>query len=102
VLVSGWRSGKFDVRRAVALGIRVGRDNVQRFFDKDWDVVLIEIENDAVPVKITKTFWTTCPELRSPDIGTWMRTKGLVPWPKGRPPEMRLTPIGGNRFRLDV
>jgi hypothetical protein len=102
VLVSGWKSGKFVPRRSVALGIRVGLENVERFFDKDWDVVLIKTESVTIPVKITRTFWTTCPELRSPAIGIWMRKKGLPPWPKGRPPEMRLTPIGSNRFQLDL
>jgi len=102
VLVSGWKSGKFVARRAVALGVRVGRENVERFFDKDWDVVLIEVESETISVKITRTFWTSCPELRSPAIGTWMRKKGLVPWAKCRPPEMRLTPMGRNRFRLNV
>lgn len=89
MVVSDWKSREFVPRRPVALGIRVGRPNVERFFDKHWDVAVIEIENEAIPVKITGTFWTTCPELRSPAIGTWLRKKGLVPWPKGRPPEMR-------------
>ena len=102
MLVSGWKSGKFVTRRAVALGIRIGSENVERFFDKNWDVVLIETEGGTIPVKITGTFWTSCPELRSPAIGIWMRKKGLVPWPKGRPPEMRLIPLGRNRFRLDL
>jgi len=102
VLVSGWKSGKFVAGRAVALGVRVGRENAERSFDKNWSVILIEIESDTIPVKITKTFWTTCPELRSPAIGAWMRKNGLVPWPEGRPPEMQLTPLGTNRFRLDV
>ena len=102
MLVSGWKSGKFATRQAVAIGVRVGRENVQRFFDKDWDVVLIEIEGDTIPVKITKTFWTTCPELRSPAIRAWMKKKDLVPWPEGKPPEMSLTPLDGNRFRLTL
>ena len=102
MLVTGWKSGKFAARRAVTIGLKVGRKNVERFFDKDWDFVLVEIESETIPAKITGTFWTTCPELRSPAIGTWMRKKSLVPWPKGRPPEMRLTPVGTNRFRLEV
>ena len=102
MVVCGWKSGEFLVRRAVALGVRVGRENVERFFDKDWDIVLIKMESKTIPVRITRAFWTTLPELRSPAIGIWMRKKGLVPWPEGRPPEMRLTPMGRNRFRLDV
>jgi hypothetical protein len=102
VLVTGWKSGKFDGRRAIAFGVRVGRKNVERFFDKDWDVVLVKIESNTVPVKVTGTFWTTCPELRSPAIGAWMKKNGLAPWPESRPPEVRLTPMGRNRFRLTV
>ena len=102
MLVSGWKSGKFDARRAVALGLRVGRENVERFFGKNWDLVLVQIENQTISMKVTKTFWTTCPELRNPAIGAWMRKKALVPWPNGKPPEMQLIPMGRNRFRLDL
>lgn len=102
MVVSGWKSGEFLTRRAVALGVRVGRENVERFFDKDWKVVLIKVDSETIPVNITKAFWNTYPELRSPAIGEWMRKKGLVPWPEGRPPEMQLIPSGGNRFRLEL
>ena len=101
-MVSGWKRGELLVHRAVALGVRVGRENAERFFDKDWDVVLIKMESETIPVRITKAFWTTLPELRSPAIGTWMRKKGLVPWPEVRLPEMRLIPTGRNRFRLHL
>jgi hypothetical protein len=102
MLVTGWKNGKFRGSRGLTLGVRVGREFAERFFDKDWDAILIEMEGESVPVKIAGTFWTTCPELRSPAIGTWMRKKGLAPWPEGRPPEMRLTPMGRNRFRLEL
>jgi len=101
VLVSGWKSGEFLTPRAVVLGVRVGRANVERFFERHWDLVLIKVENETIPVKLTKGFWTMFPELRSPAIGDWMRKKGLAPWPEGRPPELRLIPMGGNRFRLE-
>jgi len=102
MLVSGWKSGPFDRRQRDVLGIRVGREFARRFFEKDWQFVLVEVEGETIPIKITKTFWTTCPELRSPTIGSWMRKKGLAPWPEGKPPEMRLTPMGRNSFRLEV
>lgn len=101
-MVTAWKSGKFNGRQAVVFGVRVGREFAERFFPKDWNVVFVEIEGDTIPVKLTKTFWKTCPELRSYAIGTWMISKGLAPWPEGRPPEMRLTPMGRNVFRLEV
>ena len=36
--------------------------------------------------RITPTFWTTCPELRSAEIGLWMEQRGHKPWPEGNPP----------------
>jgi hypothetical protein len=102
VHVFGWKNGKFNARHPVALGVRVGQENVKRFFDKNSNVILVEVGDEAIQVHLTKTFWTTCPELRSFAIGAWLRKKRLAPWLKGRPPEMRLTPIGKNRFRLDA
>lgn len=102
MLVSGWKSGNCLPRGSVALGIRVGRKNAAHFFDKEWDGVLIEMDGVTIPVRITKTFWSSCPELRNSGIGAWMKKRCLVPWKKGQPPEMRLTPLGGNRFRLDA
>jgi hypothetical protein len=102
MLVHGWKNGRFDGRRPVALGVTVGQQFAEMFFDRSWDAVLVEIDGNAFRVKITNTFWTTCPELRSPEIGAWLRNKGLAPWPKGRPPELRLSPVGIRRFRLDT
>jgi hypothetical protein len=102
LVVSGWKSGTFLLRRPVALGIRVGRKNAAQFFEKDWGGVFIEMDGLTIPIRITRTFWSSCPELRNSAIGAWMKKRGLAPWMKGKPPQMRLTPTGGNRFRLDA
>lgn len=102
MIVSGWKNGNFLLQRPVALGLRVGRKNAAHLFEKEWGGVLIEMDGMTVPVRITKAFWSSCPELRSSAIGAWMKKRGLVPWIKGKPPQMRLTPLRGNRFRLDA
>lgn len=100
--VAAWKNGKFNARRGVALGVSVGRENVKKFFNKKWDVVVVEVDGMPVVVKPPRAFWTTCPELRSSAIGDWLEKQGLVPWQKGRPPRLVLIPQGGNRFRLAV
>ena len=40
-----------------------------------------------VCVHITPSFWTTCSELRSAEIGAWMKRRGDAPWPRGHPPK---------------
>ena len=36
--------------------------------------------------RITPTFWTISPELRSTEIGLWMEQRGHKPWPEENPP----------------
>jgi hypothetical protein len=100
--VSAWKNGKFDGHKPISLGIRVGVVNVKKFFNKKWGVFLVEFDETTVPVKPPMGFWADCPELRHPAIGNWMRRKGLVPWSKGIPPRMLLSPQGENRFRLSI
>jgi hypothetical protein len=102
LIVSGWKNGNFLLRRPVALGLRVRRKHAAQFFAKEWDSILIEMDGATVPVAITKTLWSSCPELRSSAIGAWLKKRGLVPWKKGKPPQMQLTPLEANRFRLDA
>lgn len=49
-----------------------------------------------------ETFWTTCPELMGSVIGRWMLKQGVIPWPKGEPPEFDLEPAGDRKFRLTL
>ncbi len=100
--VSGWKNGKFGGQRPLSFGIRVGAVSAKKYFDKKWEVVLVEFDGTTVQVNIPKGFWAKCPELRHPAIGDWLRHKGLVNWLKGTPPRMLLTPKGENRFRLSV
>ena len=89
-----WRGG--------ACGIRVGRRNAQKYFSKKWPNVQVEMNGQLHSFKLSETFWTTCPEFRGIVIEDWFKGQGLAPWPKGQPPKVELTPLGGNRFRVSV
>jgi hypothetical protein len=78
----------------------VGRANAKKYFDTAWNTIHVEIDGRAHTFDLHHTFWTTCPEFRGAAIGAWLRAKGLAPWPRGEPPQVELTPLGGNRFRL--
>jgi len=49
---------------------------------------------------LSKTFGTTCPEFRGKTIAPWLRGRGALSWPYGKPPSFTLMPLGGNLFRL--
>jgi hypothetical protein len=87
-----WKGGAF--------GIRVGKANARRFFDATRPMVEVEIDGKWDRFLLSKTFWTGCPEIRGVPIRSWLRDHGLDSWPQRHPPEIELTPVGDNRFRL--
>ncbi|HOV78593.1 MAG TPA: hypothetical protein PK728_00680 [Bacillota bacterium] len=89
---SGWKSASY--------GIRVGKENARTYFKKSWDTVEIEIDGIFHTFSLSKNFWTTSPEIRGAAIGRWLEKNGLTTWPPGKPPQVILSPLEGNRFRL--
>ena len=84
------------------LGVRVGVENRQHYFSKDWTAVQIELDRQVGSFPLTSGFWRECPEIRGKEIQEWMLKHGLAPWPHGRSPELELTPLGGPLFRLSA
>lgn len=91
---TGWKGGVY--------GVRVGRANAIRFFPKGTTRIEVEIDGHSNSFPLSETFWTTCPEIRGAPIGRWLRANHLAPWQSGRPPQVDLLPLGGNRFRLQL
>ena len=87
-----WRGGTY--------GIRVGRRNAEGYFSKRWANIEVDINGQLHSFALSATFWKDCPEFRGAVIKDWLSEQGLSPWPKGHPPKVELTPLGGNRFRL--
>lgn len=102
MIVTGWKNGKFGTRQDVAVGLAIGRKNREQYFDKKWDHILIDFDGGTARVAIANRFWTSCPELRSRAIADWMKRNGLIPWPKGLPPRIKLIPIAQNKFQLSL
>ena len=91
---TGWKGGTY--------GVRVGQQNAAKFFRKNWSGIIVEIGGRPHYYALRSTFWTTCPEFRGAEIGDWLEANGLAPWRSGEPPDLELTPLGENRFKLSV
>ena len=92
MIVSAWLGGTY--------GIRVGKENAQKWFSKEWANIEVEIDGHFHTFSLTPTFWTTCPEFRGGIIHRWLEKQGLLSWPKRNPPKFELIPLDGNKFRL--
>ncbi len=90
--VSAWKAATY--------GIRIGRENAEKYFPKIWTDVEVEINGVCHCFALSPKFWTKCPEIRGKAIREWLKAKGLLSWEKGNPPKFELKHIGGNKFRL--
>ena len=101
IVAFGWNNGSPDNRTGAGYGIRLSKEDRDRYFQREWDSVEIELENgELVKVRLSNSFWRRCVELRSSKIGRWMLENGYAPWPKGSPPKFKLIPAGERKFKL--
>ena len=101
IIVSGWNNGSPNNETGSGYGIRIPKKSRDKYFERGWKYVVIEFDDgSSTTVKISPSFWRSCPELRSSKIGKWMLKNGLAPWSKGNPPILKLEIVGKRRFRL--
>lgn len=99
--VTTWNNGSFNASGA-GYGIKIPKSSRDQYFNRNWDSVVLHIEDREVEVKLCDTFWTTCNELRSKEIGLFLIRNGLGDWVKGLPNEVSLTSVKDNTFKLSV
>lgn len=96
----GWNNGH-PLDSGAGYGLRISAGDRDRFFDRGWNRVVVDLDDDgSAEVSLSPSFWRTCVELRSAEVGRWLLRRGLAPWPNGDPPTILLDPLGGNRFKI--
>jgi hypothetical protein len=92
---TAWKNGRHD-KPGVEYGLRISSADRDRYFNRAWSAVRIELPCESgvasVVVNIDKdSFWLgSCRELIDRGIGAWLRERGHVPWPSGKPPHFKL------------
>lgn len=103
MIVTAWNNGSHS-KSGSGYGIKLDASDRDRCFDRDWKSVRLSLEGvpDVIEVNIDKpSFWgIMCRELISAEIGRWLISNGLVPWPRRNPPKLSLEHSEGNHFRL--
>ena len=97
--LTGWQGGTSGFRVAVESRGRVF-EPLQRTL-RHVQVVMPGREGPT-HCQVTTTFWTTCPELRSAEIGHWMERRGDKPWAKGKPPRYEAELIAINEDTVSI
>ena len=102
--VTAWNDGK-QLESGAWYGLKLSIEDRDRYFKKAWSTVFVELPDNRpiIEVNIAKpSFWNkTCRELISQEIGIWLRSEGLAPWTKGKPPKFELVSKGDRNFRVE-
>jgi len=102
---TAWNNGS-HLPSGAGYGLKVPIVDRDAHFDRAWTSVTLELLGPAttseVELNIAKpSFWNeTCHELISQEIGRWLRSTGLAPWPPGQPPKINVEVVGERRFRV--
>ena len=103
MIVTAWKNGAPSTS-GTGYGVRLAAGDRDRYFQKDWETIELELEGYAQVVKVNvakPSFWNSkCRELVHSEIGRWLIENGLDSWRLRNPPKLSLKFIGGNRFRL--
>ena len=102
VHATGWHNGGPPLE-AAGYGLKfVARDR-DKYFSDEWADVVLDLEGGGdATIPLSASFWRSCSELRSAEVGGWLLAQAAAPWPKGSPPGIVITPASGNRFTARV
>ncbi len=97
MIVSAWTDG------GSTYGLRILKEDISLYFQPGWEQVLVRLpdRNEPVVVTLTESFWSTAPELRSPQLKAFFTRNGVIPWEKNHPPRFELQRLGEASFRLN-
>jgi len=102
VYATGWHNGTRP-EEPNGYGLKIVERDRDKYFDRDWEEVLITLEaGPEVTIALSPSFWRSCSELRSPDVGRWFLENSAAPWRQGSPPGVVVTPLDGNRFSARI
>jgi hypothetical protein len=95
---SAWKNG------GETYGIRVTHADRNAYFRPEWTEIHVEIDREWHRFPVTPSFWRKCSEFRDQGrvIRDWLQRQFGLPWARGNPPQVELTPLGDNRFRLSA
>jgi hypothetical protein len=78
------------------MGLKMSTTDRDAYLKREWGSVDLYLDGQSRPVKMNvdkNSLWNdTRRELISQEIGSWLIGNGMAPWPKGKPPKLKLLP----------
>jgi hypothetical protein len=102
-IVVAWNNSAHHASGA-GYGLKMSAADRDVHIKRERDTVDLYLPGRPQPaiVNVNKSsFWSgNCRELISREIGTWLISHGMTPWPKGNPPKFMLIPLGARKFEV--
>jgi hypothetical protein len=103
MIVTAWNNGSHHVSGA-GYGLKISSQDRDRYLKNTWQSIFLRIEDQSHELEIDinkESFWgSTYREFIHKDIGLWLRTNNMAPWPKNTPPKLNLVQLSENHFVL--
>lgn len=99
---TAWKNSKHSNPNA-SYGFKVSIKDKYAYFNDSFKDVIILLPNKkrAIANKEKESFRdNSCRELISKDIKAWLKSEGLIPWPKGKPPKFKAKHIKNNEYKI--
>lgn len=104
MLATGWHGGNAaSPHEPAGYGVKFTVADRDAYFDESWTHAVLDLDGaGSVSIPLSPSFWRSCSELRSADVGRWFLEAKVAPWPKGNPPGIVVKHIERNRFAARV
>jgi hypothetical protein len=102
-LAVGWNNGSHH-QSGAGYGLKISAADRDAYFKREWGTVDLYFPGISKPATVNvkkPSFWGgTCKELISREIGGWLISNRIAPWPSGSPPQFRLMARGPRAFEV--
>ena len=104
MLMQAWNNGRF-IANGSGYGVTVSGQFRDEYLDVNWASIYLHLDGEDEPVELAinnSVFWSKGRELRSGKIGKWLIKNGLATFDLENPPELVVTPLEGNHFKVSL
>ncbi|MBP1581914.1 MAG: hypothetical protein J6A26_05910 [Oscillospiraceae bacterium] len=104
MLMQAWNNGRF-ISNGSGYGVKVSEQFRDEYLSVDWASIFLHLEGEEEPVELAinnSVFWSKGRELRSGKIGKWLIKNGLAEFDLENPPELHVSPMEKNHFKVSL